>query len=412
MAAAAQKFGMFLCVQDLTCPGASLIHSAGIAARVPGNAGIEANARQFVPAANQRLGGAIPRPVHDSRRHDEHRAAHRPGARRRAAAVVSRELFVAARAGPVAGHPARCSQNAPAIGRAFRSAPVGVPVRRHPRDERTSTVAGPVAGHPARCSQNAPAIGRAFRSAPVGVPVRRHPRDEVPSTLAGPVAGHPARCSQKAPAIGSAFCSAPVGVPVRRHPRPHRFSSRAHHGEVASGPKGRSLAGPVAGHSVRRHPRPHLTLVSHATRRGPSGPRHDSASRCASSKTTPQAYRSAEALFRLETTDSQLPHRLLAVVRQAPADAAAVSQAPEVWFSGRRPRCRGPDATSPVTSRISPTPARRHRSSAGRRELPRLRIDAEDDDRVGVLIPASRIVPGDRCRSRAAYCPVSACSRH
>jgi L-alanine-DL-glutamate epimerase-like enolase superfamily enzyme len=53
MAAAAQKFGMFLCVQDLTCPGASLIHSAGIAARVPGNAGIEANARQFVPRANE-----------------------------------------------------------------------------------------------------------------------------------------------------------------------------------------------------------------------------------------------------------------------------------------------------------------------------------------------------------------------
>jgi L-alanine-DL-glutamate epimerase-like enolase superfamily enzyme len=53
MAAAARKFGMFVCVQDLTCPGASLIHSAGIAARVPGNAGIEANARQFVPAANR-----------------------------------------------------------------------------------------------------------------------------------------------------------------------------------------------------------------------------------------------------------------------------------------------------------------------------------------------------------------------
>jgi len=52
LAAAAQKFGMFVCVQDLTCPGASLIHSAGIAARVPKNAGIEANARQFVPAAN------------------------------------------------------------------------------------------------------------------------------------------------------------------------------------------------------------------------------------------------------------------------------------------------------------------------------------------------------------------------
>ena len=53
MALAAMKFGMFLCVQDLTCPGAALIHSAGLAARVRGVAGIEANARQFVPAANQ-----------------------------------------------------------------------------------------------------------------------------------------------------------------------------------------------------------------------------------------------------------------------------------------------------------------------------------------------------------------------
>jgi L-alanine-DL-glutamate epimerase-like enolase superfamily enzyme len=60
MAAAAQKFGMFLCVQDLTCPGASLIHSAGIAARVPGNAGIEANARQFVPAANREWESRFP----------------------------------------------------------------------------------------------------------------------------------------------------------------------------------------------------------------------------------------------------------------------------------------------------------------------------------------------------------------
>jgi len=53
MAAAAQKYKMFLCVQDLTCPGASLIHSVGIAARVPSVAGIEANARQYVPAANE-----------------------------------------------------------------------------------------------------------------------------------------------------------------------------------------------------------------------------------------------------------------------------------------------------------------------------------------------------------------------
>jgi L-alanine-DL-glutamate epimerase-like enolase superfamily enzyme len=53
LAAAAQKFGMFLCVQDLTCPGASLIQSASLAAHVPGVAAIESNARQYCPAANQ-----------------------------------------------------------------------------------------------------------------------------------------------------------------------------------------------------------------------------------------------------------------------------------------------------------------------------------------------------------------------
>ena len=52
MAAAAQKLGMFLCVQDLGCPGASLIHSAGLAAHVPGVAAIESNSRQYCPAAN------------------------------------------------------------------------------------------------------------------------------------------------------------------------------------------------------------------------------------------------------------------------------------------------------------------------------------------------------------------------
>lgn len=53
MAAAAQKMGLFLCVQDLTCPGASLIHSAGLAAHVPGVAAIESNSRQYCPAANE-----------------------------------------------------------------------------------------------------------------------------------------------------------------------------------------------------------------------------------------------------------------------------------------------------------------------------------------------------------------------
>lgn len=54
MAAAAQKFGMFLTVQDLTCPGYSFLHSASLAARVPGVAAIEGNARQYCPAANRR----------------------------------------------------------------------------------------------------------------------------------------------------------------------------------------------------------------------------------------------------------------------------------------------------------------------------------------------------------------------
>jgi L-alanine-DL-glutamate epimerase-like enolase superfamily enzyme len=52
-AAAARKFGMFLTVQDLTCPGAALVHSAAIAAWVPGTAGLEANARQYMPDANR-----------------------------------------------------------------------------------------------------------------------------------------------------------------------------------------------------------------------------------------------------------------------------------------------------------------------------------------------------------------------
>jgi L-alanine-DL-glutamate epimerase-like enolase superfamily enzyme len=52
-AAAARKLGMSLCVQDLTCPADSLIHSAGLAAHVRGVAAIEANSRQYCPAANK-----------------------------------------------------------------------------------------------------------------------------------------------------------------------------------------------------------------------------------------------------------------------------------------------------------------------------------------------------------------------
>jgi L-alanine-DL-glutamate epimerase-like enolase superfamily enzyme len=52
LAAAAQKYGLFRCVQDLTCVGASLIHSASLAAHIPGVAAIESNGRQYCPEAN------------------------------------------------------------------------------------------------------------------------------------------------------------------------------------------------------------------------------------------------------------------------------------------------------------------------------------------------------------------------
>ena len=53
IASVAEKNKMFLCVQDLTCPGAALIQSASLAAHVPDVKAIEANSRQYVPAANR-----------------------------------------------------------------------------------------------------------------------------------------------------------------------------------------------------------------------------------------------------------------------------------------------------------------------------------------------------------------------
>jgi L-alanine-DL-glutamate epimerase-like enolase superfamily enzyme len=52
MGAAAQKRGLFLCVQDLTCVGSSFLHSASLAARIPTVAAIEGNGRQYCPAGN------------------------------------------------------------------------------------------------------------------------------------------------------------------------------------------------------------------------------------------------------------------------------------------------------------------------------------------------------------------------
>ncbi|MFO1022696.1 MAG: mandelate racemase/muconate lactonizing enzyme family protein [Planctomycetales bacterium] len=53
IAAAAQKMGLFLCVQDLTCPGFSFLHSASLAARIPTVTAIEGNARQYSPSMNR-----------------------------------------------------------------------------------------------------------------------------------------------------------------------------------------------------------------------------------------------------------------------------------------------------------------------------------------------------------------------
>jgi len=60
MGAAAQKYGLFLCVQDLTCPGASFLHSASLAARIPTIAAIEGNSRQYCPGGNEAWAESYP----------------------------------------------------------------------------------------------------------------------------------------------------------------------------------------------------------------------------------------------------------------------------------------------------------------------------------------------------------------
>ena len=54
LGAVARRENLYLCVQDLTCVGASLLHSASLAAHIPGVAALESNGRQYCPAGNQR----------------------------------------------------------------------------------------------------------------------------------------------------------------------------------------------------------------------------------------------------------------------------------------------------------------------------------------------------------------------
>lgn len=53
LGAACQKLGLLICVHDLTCPGVSFLHSAGLAARLPTVTSVEGQARQYCPAANK-----------------------------------------------------------------------------------------------------------------------------------------------------------------------------------------------------------------------------------------------------------------------------------------------------------------------------------------------------------------------
>jgi len=60
LAAAAQKEGLMLCVQDLTCPGLSFLESVELAAHLEPVDAVEGNARQYCPAANARWATQYP----------------------------------------------------------------------------------------------------------------------------------------------------------------------------------------------------------------------------------------------------------------------------------------------------------------------------------------------------------------
>ena len=53
IACVAGKQKIFMAGGDMSCPGAALIQTASLQARIPGIASVEANARQFLPAANK-----------------------------------------------------------------------------------------------------------------------------------------------------------------------------------------------------------------------------------------------------------------------------------------------------------------------------------------------------------------------
>jgi hypothetical protein len=64
VAAVAGKENIFLCGGDMSCPGAALLQTANLQARVPTITSIEANARQYLPAANKAWESQFPGMFH------------------------------------------------------------------------------------------------------------------------------------------------------------------------------------------------------------------------------------------------------------------------------------------------------------------------------------------------------------
>ena len=72
MAAAAQKFGMFLCVQDLTCPGGILDSLCGVGSTCSGSAGHRSERSPVLSGGERPLGAISPGYLsHYERDHDD-----------------------------------------------------------------------------------------------------------------------------------------------------------------------------------------------------------------------------------------------------------------------------------------------------------------------------------------------------
>jgi hypothetical protein len=79
IASLAGKEKIFLCGGDMSCPGAALIQTANLQARVPTITSIEANARQYLPEANKAWESRFPGMFHVTDGMLRTREINRPG---------------------------------------------------------------------------------------------------------------------------------------------------------------------------------------------------------------------------------------------------------------------------------------------------------------------------------------------